>query len=59
VEGEDMKKSTAVLNAPLVSTPNYRTFISIAQMLDFVNILKSVYNLEQEKDDENKNCTDG
>ena len=31
------KKSTAVLNAPLVSTPNYRTTISIAELLDFVN----------------------
>ena len=31
------KKSTAVLNAPLVSTPNYRTTISIAQLLEFVN----------------------
>ena len=31
------KKSTAVLNAPLVSTPNYRTTINIAQLLDFVN----------------------
>ena len=31
------KKSTAVLNAPLVSTPNYRTTISISQLLDFVN----------------------
>ena len=31
------KKSTAVPNAPLVSTPNYRTTISIAQLLEFVN----------------------
>ena len=31
------KKSTAALNAPLVSTPNYRTTISIAELLDFVN----------------------
>lgn len=30
------KKSTAVLDAPLVSTPNYRTTISIAQLLNFV-----------------------
>ena len=31
------KKGTAVLNAPLVSTPDYRTTISIAQLLEFVN----------------------
>ena len=49
-----IKKSTVVLNAPLVSTPNYRTLISIAQMLDFVNILKSVCHLEQGKDDEHR-----
>lgn len=26
-----------MLNAPLISTPDYRTSISIAQLLDFVN----------------------
>ncbi len=31
------KKSTAALNAPLVSTPNYRTTISIAELLQIVN----------------------
>ena len=31
------KKSTAVLNAPLVSTPDYRTDISIAELLEYVN----------------------
>ena len=31
------KKGTAVLNAPLVSTPDYRTTISVAQLLGFVN----------------------
>lgn len=31
------KKSTAVLNAPLVSTPNYRTKISISNLLEYVN----------------------
>ena len=31
------KKSTAALNAPLVSTPNYRTTISISDLLDYVN----------------------
>ena len=31
------KKSTAALNAPLVSTPNYRTTISIADLLQIVN----------------------
>ena len=31
------EKSTAVLNAPSVSTPNYRTTISISDLLDYVN----------------------
>ena len=31
------KKGTAALNAPLVSTPNYRTTISIAELLEYVN----------------------
>ncbi len=31
------KKSTDVLNAPLVSTPDYRTTISISQLLEYVN----------------------
>ena len=31
------KKSTVALNAPKVSTPRYRTTISIAQLLDLVN----------------------
>lgn len=31
------KKSTAVLNAPPVSTPDYRTKISISDLLDYVN----------------------
>ena len=33
------KKSTAALNAPPVSTPDYRTTISIAQLLEYVNKL--------------------
>lgn len=31
------KESTAVLNAPQVSTPSYRTTISISELLDYVN----------------------
>ena len=31
------EKSTAVLNAPSVSTPNYRTTINISRLLDYVN----------------------
>lgn len=31
------KKGTAALNAPRVSTPSYRSTISIAELLDFVN----------------------
>ncbi|MGN1320259.1 MAG: hypothetical protein ACI4U6_03990, partial [Acutalibacteraceae bacterium] len=31
------KESTAVLNAPLDSTPDYRTAISISNLLDYVN----------------------
>ena len=31
------KESTAVLNAPRVSTPSYRTTISISELLDYVN----------------------
>lgn len=31
------KESTAVLNAPRVSTPSYRTTISIFELLDYVN----------------------
>ena len=32
------QKSTAALNAPLVSTPDYRTKISIPDLLELVNM---------------------